>query len=77
MNADRREKMTTWLNETAFAKTIVNIVRNAYVKSGSFLKGVAEINRVTNDGMAVFRELFAYPNNVLEELEEYDGRGRL
>ncbi len=72
MDWGRREELTTWLNEVAVSGEIVNVVRDACKRAGSYFRNCE--GRFSTSGMELFRVVLQYPN---KDRKEYDGWRRV
>ncbi len=68
MDPGRRENFSSWLSEAAFTGEIVNVVRNAYMRAGSYFRACED--RFSISGMELFEVVLQYPNR---EKKEYEG----
>lgn len=70
---DKCEEYAAWLYTAGENKYIVNVVRNAYVSAGSYLKLLNRLH-IFSYGASVFAQIFRQPN---EKKKNYSGWDRI
>lgn len=71
---DKCEDYARWLCNIGEHNFILNIVRNAYISAGSYLKLLNNLGSLSSYDASVFAQIFKYPN---EQKEDYEGWERI